>query len=653
MKRLLPSLVHAAALAAALLATPAAGLDLAGLAALAKARNLSLQVARLDIEESWIDQRIAENSFIPNADLDFTNGQKRSLDDGQQAVYGAVSKTSLFSLKIKQEFKALGKYNEWQRDVARLKTQAKERLQERAELEVMRRLLTIFFQMAKQEELARIHEFNLGLIGQLLEIGRLNMRVGLALEKDVLRIEVQQANTQAALVRARHDFDNHRLDLANLLNLRDTASPTVDLPPSLRFPLAAPDASATRALLLERDLDLALARNDRTILVKTVTAARAAGKPTLNLNAAYNHGLESGPLKNTRDYSVSVSLSAPVYDSRDRLNEVRRAEKLLARAELTLQELEGARLLALEKAFSDYDEARQRIAFAEKALEQSRENMRVVGIRFKAGDAPITDLVDAQITFSGAAETAVNARYDERIRLATILLLTRQFPEALALDRGAGPATTQAIDLSGEAPELSPDIPAMDGEPEGARESDATPAAVPGAPAGEGTAPARPAGEPDEAATPGPVLPPLPGLEPANPVPTRYLTPADVQPGPALTPLASPHEPPGPPAAGKVISGTDQGDPGTARPEGAENPVLPRPPASSTTGERPGAALPAAPQTGSFPSAQPAPATAGAPLPREVPTSAPPFPHPATGSAVPPAGTTRTPVSPLLPEVTP
>ncbi|RCK78392.1 MAG: Outer membrane protein [Candidatus Ozemobacter sibiricus] len=529
----------------------ALAMNLAGLAELARQRTLSLKMARLDLEESWIDQRIADNTFIPNAELEYRQGQRWLLDQDQKRLSGSFQGTSLFSLRLSQEFRALGKYNEWQRDVSRLKTQVRELLLERAELDVMRRLVRLFFQLVKHEELARIHRFNLGLIAQLLDIGRLNQQVGLALQKDVLRIEVQQANTQAALVRAEHDFANTRFDLANLLNLRDTASPAIELPPSLKYPLAQIDATATRALLMERDLDLGLARLDRAIVAKTLTAGRSAKKPALNLTGTYNYAPRNGPFAYTRDFTVGFSLVGTLYDGGDKMNEVRRYEKLLAKADLALQDLEASKLLTLEKAFSDYDEARQRIAFAEKALDQSRENMRVVGIRFKAGDAPITDLVDAQITFSGAAETAVNAYYDERVRLAEILLLTRQFDRVLQLDRGAARAIEQAIDLTGEEAGISPDMPAMNGSaPEAYRgvaaepSSEPAPLAPPNGPRPASSPGARAEGEPPSdrpspasATTTSAALPSAPTGAAADPArPAATIAPALPPPGAADRP---------------------------------------------------------------------------------------------------------------------
>lgn len=530
----------------------ALAVNLAGLAELARQRTLSLKMARLDLEESWIDQRIADNTFIPNAELEYRQGQRWLLDEEQKRLSGSFQGTSLFSLRLSQEFRALGKYNEWQRDVSRLKTKVRELQLERAELDVMRRLVRLFFQLVKYEELARIHRFNLGLIAQLLDIARLNQEVGLALQKDVLRIEVQRANTQAALVRAEHDFANTRFDLANLLNLRDTASPAIELPPSLKYPLAQIDATATRALLLERDLDLGLARLDRDIVAKTLTSGRSAKKPALSLTGTYNYAPRNGPFAYTRDFTVGFSLVGTLYDGGDKMNEVRRYEKLQAKADLALQDLEASKLLTLEKAFSDYDEARQRIAFAEKALDQSRENMRVVGIRFKAGDAPITDLVDAQITFSGAAETAVNAYYDERVRLAEILLLTRQFDRVLQLDRGAARPIEQAIDLTGEEAGISPDIPAMNGSEAAAHPAVASRpspglAPSPSSPSPASSSEARPEGEPctdrippTSSATTSATLHSVPTdavTDPARPVAT--VTPALPPPGASARPTAS------------------------------------------------------------------------------------------------------------------
>ncbi len=401
--------------------------------------NLGLKIKALRIEEARLDIRKARNSFVPNVDFSLSDSQKFALDDAQKKIQGLEGKTVLYSLGLTQAFPALGKANTLQCDLSELKKAAAETVRTRTALEFMKQISRVFFQLLKQQELIKINQENLRLIGVLLEIAKINMEVGLALRNDILRIEVQQANIEASLVKEKSTFQNLLFDLAALLNADDPSQTRLHLPPSLKYPLFEISASEAKALLLERDLDLALAKSDIAILEKTSQAAKSAHLPTLNLGGKYNYGREVSLLRDTRDYSVYFSLTAPVFDSGDLNIEVERIRKNLEMAKLVRKELENDKKATLSKALGDYDEVRNRIAFAEKALEQSRENMRVVATRYQTGDASIVELVDAQITLTNSAQTAVNAYYDERVRGAEIFLLTNQPDRLKTLDEGAIP----------------------------------------------------------------------------------------------------------------------------------------------------------------------------------------------------------------------
>jgi|GEM_PF-926931 len=411
--------------------------DLSDLIDAALKENLLLKVAKLRIETSGLDVKKAHNAFIPNADLQFVDSQKTFLDSGQKASSWSFGTTILSSLNIIQSFPALGKAAVLQRDVAKLKSDAADFAYRKEALEMTRRLIKVYFELVKEEEMVKIHTENLLLLGKLLEIANINLQVGLALQNDILRIEVQQANLETSLVKSKSAIEMRYLDLADILNSSSSASISLQLPQSLRYDLASFSASELGKLLEDNDFDLLLSRNDRDILQKIYQAAKNAALPTLNLGGNYTYGKDVSGLKDTRDYTVNFSLSMPVYDSGDLSLEVRRAKKSLDIASLTRENLLNSKRTALAKALADYDEVKKRIFFTEKALEQSRENMRIVATRYQAGDASIVELVDAQITLTSSAQTAVSAYYDERTRCAEILLITNQMEPLRTLDQGA------------------------------------------------------------------------------------------------------------------------------------------------------------------------------------------------------------------------
>ncbi|HNW37016.1 MAG TPA: TolC family protein, partial [Candidatus Ozemobacteraceae bacterium] len=299
------------------------------------------------------------------------------------------------------------------------------------------RIVTLYFDLLEEQQLAQVDEINIILLGKLLEVARINQEVGLALPNDILRIETQKANIESSLTSRNAQQERYRLDLAYLLDL-PSASLTIDLPPGIIFPLASPTFELFHAAMFEKDADLELARRDTELYRRLRRAAGLAEQPTISVGGAYNITNSSvGSVNLARDYAVQVAVDFPVFDSGDLKNETKRATKAVDRADLTLADISSAKRTALMSALTEYAEMDPKLHFAVKALEQSRENMRMVMTRYQHGDAAIVELIDAQITMSDAAQNSVRIHRDERVRLAVLYELSRDLELQKKLDQGA------------------------------------------------------------------------------------------------------------------------------------------------------------------------------------------------------------------------
>ncbi len=422
-----------------LLVLPCRAMTLSELFDVALERNIGIKRAALQVESSRIDEKKARNALIPNLDADISDSQKTYLDSQQQSLpfsYG-VSRTA--SLKLTQSYPALGKLPLIQREVAGMRTLARTIALEQSRLQAFSAVVTPFFELVRETEKAKIHEENLYLLGKLMEVAKINQQVGIALPNDILRIEVQTSRTRSSLNTTRHQALNHRVDIESVLACVGTSTLDISVPATPTFRLASMTLDQAIEQMLARDYDLALVANDMAIFRKGIQAARqAANLPTLDVHSNYTYGHKVGPMKDTRDYTVSFGLSFPVFDSGDLRNEIRKAEKTLAELELAHEDLVNHKRARLTTFFNDYHEAVERIDVAAKAMEQSRENMRMVMTRYEHGAASIVELVDAQLTLSSTSEEAVNARIDERLRLADIFLALHDLDELRGLDRVQG-----------------------------------------------------------------------------------------------------------------------------------------------------------------------------------------------------------------------
>lgn len=394
-----------------------------------------MQISELEIEQSSIDQKTADNSLIPDLRFNASRMHKSLLDSAQRNNPAGINSTLAYSLKLTQDYPGLGRLPSIERKISRLRTEIRNSLRESLKQSVLRELTRIFFRLVRDQELIKIHKTDLTLIAELLKVAKLNLEVGLVLQNDILRIEVEELNSNSQIVEAQNSFHDLLFDLASILDLESPELISLELPAGLRFSTKDQEADNLVNEIFEVDLDIKIAETDIDIIRQTIRAARSAHLPTLTLDSTYNYGSRIGPLKDTKDLTTTFVLSTSVYDSGDIENRVRKAQNSLKMAELRLRHIRNDKRSAIEKALADYTEAISRIGFAEKMIEQSFENMRIVFVRYQEGASSIVELIDAQRLLTISGQTAVKAYYDERERLAEILLLTHNYEELYNLDQ--------------------------------------------------------------------------------------------------------------------------------------------------------------------------------------------------------------------------
>jgi len=398
-------------------------------------RNISLQISDLEIERSFIDQKISDNALIPDVNFIINRTSKDFKDDYQKKSPTSIDKMMTYSLKLTQSYPGLGRIPAIQKEITRLKTDIKKTYKDNQKVDVLRRLTRIYFKLVRDQELIKIHETDLILIAALMKVARLNEELGLVLHNDVLRIEVEQLNSNTELIKAKNSFENLKYDLANILDVQNPAAIELELARSLKFSTSSFTSEALLPELFKIDNDINIARTDQTILQKTVQAARSAHLPTLSLDASCNYGREVGPIEGTKDFAATFILTTPVYNGNDIENAVRTAQKAEEIVRLRVRDISNNKKAILEKAVADYNEALSRISFAEKMAEQSYENMRIVFTRYQEGASSIVELIDAQRLLTNSSQTAVKAYYDERERFVEILLLLHKFDELYLADQ--------------------------------------------------------------------------------------------------------------------------------------------------------------------------------------------------------------------------
>lgn len=262
-------------------------------------------------------------------------------------------------------------------------------------------------------------------------------RGGEVAHSDVVRAQFQYSQQQQAFREAQLAMDNARLDLAVLLfrdfdqnfTVVDDLSLASALPSFPEIQTMAerenPDLRAANAALRAAKLDVSIARQ---AFLPSLTADAAYG---IEANAFALHSTvaaapELGPLPNL-GYFVTVSLKVPLWDWGSKSSKVRQAQLKRDQANVELSAAQRTLVRNLQGFYQEAQTARDQIDLLRQAMDQASENLRLNGLRYRAGEATILELVDAQTLLTGARNAYDDGLVRYRLAVANLQTLTGTF----------------------------------------------------------------------------------------------------------------------------------------------------------------------------------------------------------------------------------
>ncbi len=272
---------------------------------------------------------------------------------------------------------------------------------------------------------------------RFLAISRNLEQGGEVAHSDVTKSELQFSQQKQAFQEQELAMDNARLALAVLLspNLDENIAVVDDL--SSAQPL--PPFNDVRAMAEHENPDLRAAMESMKQASVDVSVARASFLPAITLDVDY--GIEAnafalrsrvsafpleGRLPNVGHF-MTASLLLPVWDWGTLRGKLRQAEYKRQQARV---ELSHTQRLVVGNLYSFYNEAavaRSELETLHHAAELAAESLRLIILRYQAGESTILELVDAQnvLTQTRNADDDGQARY--RIALANLQTLTGNF----------------------------------------------------------------------------------------------------------------------------------------------------------------------------------------------------------------------------------
>jgi outer membrane protein TolC len=235
---------------------------------------------------------------------------------------------------------------------------------------------------------------------------------------DVTKAEVDLANVQLALIRAKNSYQVARANLNNAMGLRERLRFAVD---------ETIDFNPTR-ITLEEILQSAYTRRPEMLQIKAkqhgqeaaVELARSGYYPTISGNVSNTWRTDEVPNDLVWDWSVGAALTIPIFSGFSTQSQIVEAKAQLRN--LTAQE-EGLRQnirLEAEQAYLSFQEAIDRISVTEKSVVQAKENYDLASGRYQVGVGQPLEINDAEVLLANARANHINALYDYKVAEARI-----------------------------------------------------------------------------------------------------------------------------------------------------------------------------------------------------------------------------------------
>jgi outer membrane protein TolC len=272
---------------------------------------------------------------------------------------------------------------------------------------------------------------------RFLEISQQQENAGQVARSDVVKAQIQYEQQRQAFQEATLLLENSRLNLAVLLfpELNENFTVVDDLDSARTLP-PFPDIQSMAA---RENPELRVAQEALRQAGLDVRGARNAFLPTLAIDA--NYGIEAnafalhstvasapqfGRLPNPGYYLVG-NFQLPIFDWGTRRSKVRQTQTREQQARVELTQTQRVLVSNLYVYYNEAVTARGAVDALRRLADLATESLRLINLRYQAGESTALEVVDAQKTLVDARNAYDDAQSRYRVAVATLQTLTGVF----------------------------------------------------------------------------------------------------------------------------------------------------------------------------------------------------------------------------------
>ncbi|MBZ5496671.1 MAG: TolC family protein [Acidobacteriia bacterium] len=250
-----------------------------------------------------------------------------------------------------------------------------------------------------------------------LEQARSRFALGVATETDVLRSQVNLANTEPERIRAENTLRLARAALNNLI-VADLDAPTAIEGKLDYLPWTVPPATELQGQALEVRPEVLVAKRLLQEARLLGALARSENKLKVDLEGRYGYNIRNPKNLFNQDFNrwnVTLNFRLPFYDGGRKAGQVVQADSRQRAAEHNLAQLENNVRLEIKAATDDLQSSAEAIAAARLNVSQAEKVLEMMQANYQYGAATTLDVMDSQTALTIARNAEINATYQYQI----------------------------------------------------------------------------------------------------------------------------------------------------------------------------------------------------------------------------------------------
>lgn len=270
---------------------------------------------------------------------------------------------------------------------------------------------------------------------KFLDISQKLEKGGEVAHSDVIKARIQFEQQERDLQEARLEMGRSRLELAVLLfpNFNENFNVVDDL----QMPQALPGFPEAQAMAGRKNPDLRAALASVQVADHDVTSAWGSLLPSASID--YFYGIDAshfatrqfdpvaGQFVNNLGSSIVASVQVPLWNWGANRSKLKQADLRRNQAQVELSFAQRQLLANLRTFYNEAETSRSELDSLQQSAELATESLRLITLRYQAGESTVLEVVDAQNTLTLARNAYADGQARYRTALATLQTVTGSF----------------------------------------------------------------------------------------------------------------------------------------------------------------------------------------------------------------------------------